>query len=131
MAPEIMPPNTSVSCSDWRIRAIMAQAEVRNGNIRLTLKELSQHFATSEHYLGILFACRTGTKFRQYLRAIRMRKAAELLDSSDHAIQEVARLLGYSDLSNFGSEFRAAWGMSPRSYRQASRWRRARLPICP
>ena len=46
----------------------------------------------------------------------RLKKAAELLASGEHKINEVAGMVGYSVNSNFSRDFHKQFGESPSSY---------------
>ena len=54
-----------------------------------------------------------------YLRARRMKRAADLLASGDMNISEVAYAIGMNDPLYFSKCFRAYYGMSPTQYRKS------------
>jgi AraC family transcriptional regulator len=69
------------------------------------------------HFLRI-FSRLTGQTPRQYVRAIRLRAAAERLATTRAKIVDIALESGFGDLSHFNLSFSAGFGMSPRSYRR-------------
>lgn len=70
------------------------------------------------HFLRV-FARVIGLTPHQFLVAVRLRHAAQLLAGSDRAITQVALDVGFRDLSNFIRTFHAAAGVSPQRFRQA------------
>lgn len=59
-----------------------------------------------------------GTSYQIILDDLRRGLAVEYLTRSNHAIDEIAALLGYSDASNFARAFRRWTGKNPSDYRQ-------------
>ncbi|MFA6844003.1 MAG: AraC family transcriptional regulator [Bacilli bacterium] len=55
---------------------------------------------------------------KPYLQKIRLQAATALLRSSDLPILDIARLCGYTNLSNFNRQFRDAYHCSPRECRR-------------
>ncbi|MEG0150180.1 MAG: helix-turn-helix domain-containing protein [Stenotrophomonas sp.] len=63
------------------------------------------------------FRAATGYSPLAYLQEIRMQRARHLLDSTLHAVDEVAGLVGYGDVAHFRSLFTRMSGMTPSHYR--------------
>jgi AraC-like DNA-binding protein len=57
------------------------------------------------------------SSFQKILDNLRKTEAVEYLSHSDQTIDEISRLLGFSDPSNFGRAFKKWMGVSPRAYR--------------
>ncbi|SFS71048.1 AraC-type DNA-binding protein [Succinivibrio dextrinosolvens] len=57
----------------------------------------------------------------QYLKKLRIQKAALLLGSSDDKIIDIALACGFSDMSYFARAFKESRGMSPKEYRNSVR----------
>jgi AraC-like DNA-binding protein len=77
------------------------------------------------HFLRV-FQRVLGLTPHQYLVRARLRRAARLLADDARPITEIAYDVGFGDLSNFVRTFRAAAGMSPRTYRAQVRADRRR-----
>ena len=60
-----------------------------------------------------------GTSFSQVLERSRRQRAIQLLVKEDLNISEIARMLGYSDPSNFGRAVRKWTGQSPKQWRES------------
>ena len=58
-----------------------------------------------------------GTSPANYINSVRVQKAAELLECSDHRIGEIGIRLGFNDAAYFSRVFRTCMGCSPREYR--------------
>jgi AraC-like DNA-binding protein len=87
----------------------------------LRIEDVARRTATSPRQLQRVFAEVSGIGFRSYLRRIRMRRAAQLLATTDLPVKEVTRQVGYRDASQFSKAFRRAYGVSPSQFRAAGR----------
>ncbi len=88
----------------------------------LSLDDIAGRIATSRRQLQRVFAEIGGTGFREELAAIRMERAAELLNGP-LPVGEVARRVGYRQSAQFAKAFRAHHGMVPSEYRARVRAR--------
>lgn len=80
------------------------------------LEELGKKIGCSHFYLSRIFSSQTGQTITQYLRQLRMEKAAELLKSREYNVTEVATEVGYNSLSHFSAAFQEAFGCCPGLY---------------
>lgn len=62
-----------------------------------------------------------GTTFSELLKEARYRTAVHYLGHSDHTVEEIAFLLGFSECSAFAHAFRRWSGVTPLAYRRAYR----------
>ncbi|OPH53268.1 DNA-binding response regulator [Paenibacillus ferrarius] len=83
----------------------------------LTLKEEADRFDFSPNYLGQLFKEATGQTFHEYLAALRMEKAGELLRNPKLRIYEVAYQVGYRYMPYFSKQFKETYLMTPVEFR--------------
>jgi AraC-like DNA-binding protein len=81
-----------------------------------TLDELGTLVGCSPYHLSRTFSSQTGMTIPQYLRQIRMERAAELLKSGRANVTEAALAVGYSSLSHFSHAFRETIGCCPGLY---------------
>jgi AraC-like DNA-binding protein len=102
---------------DPRVRSILMLVRHGRGPINFAILEESQRLGLSQAHLNRLFRREVGTGFRSYLRTLRMKTAAKLLQDQTRAIKAIAQEIGYSDVSNFYHDFHAAYGISPRQFR--------------
>lgn len=81
-----------------------------------TLEELGREVGCSHFYLSRTFSREMGMTIPQYVRRLRMEKAAELLKSGKYNVTEAALEVGYSSLSHFSQAFHEAFGCCPGLY---------------
>lgn len=79
----------------------------------------------SRSHLTHGFRAETGLAVMEYLVAMRVRIAKELLRETQLKLEHVAHLLGFCDASHFSRVFRAYTGRRPGHYRRAFRLGRA------
>lgn len=84
----------------------------------LTLKQAAAYFYYSPNHLGYLFKEETGQGFTEYLTELRMKKAAELLTTSQLKMYEIAGRVGYKNISSFINQFKLSKSMTPTEYRE-------------
>lgn len=60
----------------------------------------------------------TGQKPSEFIRSIRLKHAAQLLQSSNYSISEIADLCGFSTPSYFTHSFKRMFGKTPGEYQK-------------
>jgi AraC-like DNA-binding protein len=80
------------------------------------LDELGRLVGCSPFYLSRLFSQEAGLTIQQYVRQVRMERAAELLSTGRCNVTEAALEVGYNSLSHFSSVFHATFGCCPGLY---------------
>ena len=86
----------------------------------ITLPQIAIRYGVSTSYFSKKFKIVTGFSFKEYLTAVRIREACNLLIQSNISITEVALKCGFSDSNYFGDAFKKVKGVSPRAYRKVS-----------
>lgn len=81
-----------------------------------SLEEIGQAAGCSPFYLSRTFSATTGRTIPQYVRQLRMERAAELLRSGRFNVTEAALEVGYSSLSHFSQAFHDTFGCCPGLY---------------
>ena len=84
-----------------------------------TLEMLGREVGCSPFYLSRSFSREVGLTIPQYLRKLRMERAAELLRMGRHNVTEAATEVGYSSLSHFSKAFCETIGCCPVLYPMA------------
>ncbi|MDQ3933166.1 MAG: helix-turn-helix transcriptional regulator [Actinomycetota bacterium] len=87
----------------------------------ITVEEVAPRVASSPRQLRRAFAEAAGMSFRSYLGTVRTNRAAELLASTDLAVKDIARRVGYLEASALTRAFRRNHGVSPSAFRRMSR----------
>ena len=85
---------------------------------KLTLKDLSQKFYFNRNYLCLLFKKYLNTSFSEYILQIRMKKAKELLETTNLSISAIAEKTGYKDYSYFNKSFTDYYKVTPGNFRK-------------
>jgi AraC-like DNA-binding protein len=80
------------------------------------LEELGKKIGCSHFYLSRIFSAQTGKTITQYLRQLRMERAAELLRGGEFNVTEAALEVGYASLSHFSAAFHETFGCCPGLY---------------
>lgn len=85
-----------------------------------TLEQLGREVGCSPFYLSRTFSKELGQTLPQYLRLLRLERAAELLRAGRHNVTEAAMEVGYSSLSHFSQAFHQQFGCCPGLYPMAT-----------
>lgn len=80
--------------------------------------ELAALVYLNPDYLSHIFRDRTGVSLIDYITTERMKKARELLVSTDLSIRDVALAVGYSNISYFSRQFKRSQGKTPLEFRK-------------
>ena len=91
-----------------------------NYNQNITLEEMAEIARYSRYHFSRLFHSLTGKKPMEYLRNLRLQKAAELL-SSGVSVSDTAMQCGFNSPNYFCKIFREKFGRVPSSYRSPAR----------
>ena len=85
----------------------------------ISLSELADMNHISEEHLSRSFKKEMGSSISTHIGNIRIKKAAELLKSTNLSISEIALYIGYSDNNYFVKVFKKRYGMTPSAYRSS------------
>lgn len=83
--------------------------------------EIGAIFGYHPFYISKVLKDRKGTTLRQYIIAYRLKLAKKLLSESAKSVNEVSEECGFNDPSYFTKTFKAAFGMTPKDYRNLSK----------
>ncbi len=84
----------------------------------LSLETISSRVFVSPSTLSRVFKAHCGQLFSEYLRDIRLNRAAELIRETDMRVEKIVTECGFKDVSAFYRNFREAFGMTPQIYKQ-------------
>lgn len=82
-----------------------------------TLGSIAAYVKMNPYYLSSFYHQQTGEKLSDYLLAIRMKQAAQLLKNTPMRIQEIGARVGYTTPNSFSRSFHQFFGMTPKDYR--------------
>ena len=90
---------------------------------KLTLTQLSTIACFSKYHFHRLFTAYTGLSLQQYIRWLRLKRAAhQLIIDKDQSIINIAIEAGFESHEAFTRAFKQTCGMSPSEFRQTSNW---------
>lgn len=89
----------------------------------LTLESFARKLQVSPVYLSRVLKKELGDSFVALLTHMRIRKAIQLLNSTDLAIHEIAEQTGYDSQHYFSTTFKKVMGVSPNQYRRGESFR--------
>ncbi len=101
------------------IRSACAYIDQHYMNPDMTLSDVAKHVALSNNHFCTVFSQEMGVTFIEYLTKLRMKKARDLLKSTDMRSSEVSVAIGYNDPHYFSYLFKKNVGMNPRDYRNS------------
>jgi len=84
----------------------------------ISLESLAQSLQVSPVYLSRIIKQELGMSFVSLIADMRMKKAIQLLTSTDLSILEIAECVGYDSQHYFSTAFKKMMGMPPNQYRK-------------
>ncbi|MBA7521835.1 Sensor histidine kinase RcsC [subsurface metagenome] len=99
---------------------ILAIIEENLSDSEFSVERLAELYGVSRIYLNRKIKALTGETSNQFLRNIRLKHAAELLNQNVLTVSEVTWQVGYNDLRTFRTRFKEKFGMSPSVYSKNS-----------
>ena len=87
------------------------------GNEDYSVEQFASDMCMSRMTLYRKIQSITGQKPLEFIRAIRLKKAASLLLTTNYSVVEIAEMVGYSTSRNFSKNFKAIFGMNPSDYK--------------
>jgi len=82
----------------------------------ITLEDVAKRVNFSPSYFSSLFHKKTSKCLIAYLTEIRMKKAKELITSTNYTLKEIALSVGYSNPNYFSRLFKKIFGLPPSSF---------------
>ena len=104
--------------------AIVREAEaliMEDLSKRITARELAERFGISESSFKLYVKGILGDSYLSYFRRKRMERAAELLETTNWKVIEVANAVGYENQGKFAKVFAESYGVSPLEFRRLSK----------
>ena len=89
-----------------------------------TLEETARAFHLNPTYLSALLKEKVGLSYREVVQHLRLDAAEHLLLASDLPVTEVARQVGYENVTFFYKKFRSRNGCNPGEFRERERGER-------
>ncbi|SFS57845.1 AraC family transcriptional regulator [Paenibacillus sp. 453mf] len=85
----------------------------------ITLEEIAEHSDISVRHLNRIFKSYYQTSPMAYLQRLRLERACQLLRLTRLPITQISFQSGFNDSNYFARQFKKAYGMSPKAFRQS------------
>jgi AraC-like DNA-binding protein len=98
------------------LNSLMAYMESHLSDPNLSVEELSKHAGMSRGSLYYKLIELTGLTPIEYMRSVKLEKAAALLQTSDYNVAQIAYMTGFGTPSYFSRMFKGKFGVLPSEY---------------
>lgn len=109
-------PSSSVASNGSRIDRVLDYLHAHYAD-DLSVDDLARLAALSPSGFHRMFVRHTRLTLIEYVTRLRIGEACARLTEEDRPIARIAELVGYRSLANFGRQFKALKGLTPREYR--------------
>lgn len=110
--------NVNLTATDSGIASQVMFWLDENYRHKFRLDALAAEVGKSKSYVSRRFHYETGESILDYLNTLRLRKACEALLHSNASVRDIARQVGFSDVTYFISAFGKGIGETPLQYRK-------------
>lgn len=111
---------TLSSVDDRFIKTALELVELNISNAAYTVDDMSRDIGMSYTQLYRKIKALTGQTVNDFIRAIRLKRAAQLLEQHQLTVSEITYKVGFTDLQHFRQCFKKAYGLTPSQYAQRS-----------
>lgn len=118
---------TTTSLDEEFVKKALAFVEKNMGNAEYSLEDLSKDLGLSKTHLNRKLTVILNMKPLQFIRSVRLKRAAQLLVGSQYNVVEIADKVGFNTIKYFNRYFKEEFGMTPTQYREANK-RENRIP---
>ncbi|MGI6242653.1 MAG: ATP-binding protein [Prevotella sp.] len=117
--PELKPV-VITSLDEQLVKKATAYVDENISDSTITVETMAQHLGMSRVHLYKKMLSITGSTPSEFMRQIRMRRAEQLLRSSQFTVSEVAYKVGFNIPRYFSKYFKEMYGMNPSQYKKQS-----------
>ena len=117
----VMPVAEVESEDEQLLLKVIQYIEANINNDQLTVEELSKHLFMSRASLYNKIVQLTGETPVEFIRSIKLNKAADLLKNSDMKIAQIGYAVGFSTPNYFTRAFKAKFNLLPSEYQARNR----------
>ena len=84
----------------------------------ISVADIAEQLHISRSSVSHIFSARLGIHFCDYVNALRLSEATELLKNGNYSITQIAEKSGFSTIRTFNRAFLKQYGMAPSDYRK-------------
>ena len=119
---EITPSSiTTTSLDEELVRKALHFVEENIDNPEYSIEDLSKDLGLSKTHLNRKLQSIVDLTPLQFIRSIRLKRAAQLLTNSQYNINEISYMVGFNTLKYFNSHFKEEFQMTPSQYREKNK----------
>lgn len=100
------------------IEKIMKIIEEHMSDSKFSVSKLASEIGMSHSVLYRKIMALSGQNVNEFLKTIRLTRAAQLITDSDHSINEISDMTGFSNPKYFSTCFKKKYEMTPTKYRE-------------
>jgi transcriptional regulator GlxA family with amidase domain len=101
---------------DQRVQVVIARID-KDLQCEFSHEDLAHFVNLSSSRLRHLFKTETGLSSVQYLKARRLQKAKELIETTFLSMKQIMNMVGLRDKGHFAKDFKKAYGVTPAQHR--------------
>ncbi|MDR2474618.1 MAG: AraC family transcriptional regulator [Bacteroidales bacterium] len=116
--PEMNPAQQPKQAQNMLLEKVVQLIEDNIDNSEFTVDDIVVAIGMSRSVFFNKLKSLTGLAPVEFIRHVRMKKAAQLLTSNDYLVKEVSYMVGISDTKYFGKCFKAKYGVTPQEYKK-------------
>jgi YesN/AraC family two-component response regulator len=117
----LAPKDVTLSSVDDRfIKTAVELVELNISNASYTVEDMSRDIGMSHTQLYRKIKALTGQTINEFIRAIRLKRAARLLEQHELTVSQITYKVGFTDLQHFRECFKKMFGHTPSQHAQKS-----------
>lgn len=109
---------------DTFLMRLVTYMDQQMDNSELTVEEMVAHMAMGRTVFFTRLKSITGLSPVEFIREMRIKRAAQLLEDGTYTVSEVAYMIGMTDSRYFAKCFKATYGMTPTEYKRSHIYRK-------
>ncbi len=109
-----------ISQEEIFINKVIEIIEKHMDDSEFTIDDLSADIGMSRSVFFNKVKSLTGLSSFDFIRDVKLKRAAQLLSSGQYMVKEVSYMIGISDTKHFGKIFKAKYGVTPQEYKKMS-----------
>lgn len=109
---------TTTSLDEDLVKRALVSVEKNMDNADYTIEDLGRDLGLSRAHLNRKLQSIVELTPLQFIRSIRLKRAAQLLQDSQYNVAEIADMVGFNTLRYFNKYFKDEFHMTPTQYRE-------------
>lgn len=111
------PSEVAVSSTDELfLKDAVGLIEAHMDNPDFNVEEMTKEIGMSRSKLYLKIKALTGQSSSEFIRTVRLKRAVQLFEQSDHSVKEIMHMTGFNTASYFSKCFKKEFGMTPSEF---------------